>query len=150
MQGSRIIPASRAALYGAFMSPDALAAWMPPSGMRGEITDFEARVGGGYRMTLTYEQPGPDARGKTTADTDTVEVRFVELVPGERIVWTADFVSDDPANAGTMTISWDFADTPGGTEVRVRVENAPPGISDGDHAAGVRSSLENLAAFAAR
>lgn len=150
MQISRIIPASRAALYDAFMSAEALAAWMPPSGMRGKIEAFGARVGGGYRMTLTYERPGPETRGKTTADADTVQVRFLELVPGERIVEAADFVSDDPANAGTMTMTWAFADAPGGTEVSVRVENAPPGISDEDHAAGIRSSLENLAAFAAR
>ena len=149
MQVSRIIAAPRTALYAAFMDPKALVAWMPPSGMRGEIRDFDGRIGGGYRMTLTYEQPGPETRGKTTADADTVDVRFVELVPGERIVGAADFVSDDPAVGGTMTMTWTFTEVPGGTEVGVRVENAPPAISEADHEAGIRSSLENLAAFVA-
>jgi uncharacterized protein YndB with AHSA1/START domain len=150
MQISMIIPAIRATLYDAFMSAEALVAWLPPHGMRGEIDRFDPRPEGGYRMTLTYERPGPGMRGKTTADADTVEVRFLELVPGERIVQAADFVSDDPGNAGTMTMTWSFADAPGGTEVTVSVENAPPGISQADHEAGVRSSLENLAAFVAR
>ena len=30
-------------------------------------------------------------------------------------------------------MSWSFADAPGGTEVTVLVENAPPGIAEQDH-----------------
>jgi uncharacterized protein YndB with AHSA1/START domain len=150
MQVSRTIAAPRTALYDAFMSPQALVTWLPPSGMRGEIERFDPRPGGGYRMTLTYERPGSDTRGKTTADADTVDIRFVELVPNERIVQAADFVSDDPGNAGTMTMTWTFTDVPGGTEVGVLVENAPPGVSEQDHETGIRSSLENLAAFVTR
>jgi hypothetical protein len=58
-------------------------------------------------MVLTY----PDAvasRAKTTPSTDIVEARFVDVVPGVRVVHAIDFVSDDPANAGTTTVT--FAD----------------------------------------
>lgn len=48
-----------------------------------------------------------------------------------------------------MTLTWSFAEARGGTEVEVTVDNAPDGISDEDHAAGIRSSLENLARFVA-
>jgi uncharacterized protein YndB with AHSA1/START domain len=150
MQVSRIIPASRAALYDSFMSAEALVAWLPPRGMRGAVDRFDPREGGGYRMTLTYERPGPETPGKTTADSDTVKVRFVRLVPGERIVQAAEFDSEDPGAAGVMIMTWSFADAPGGTEVTVLVENAPPGISEQDHETGIRSSLDNLAAFVAR
>jgi len=147
MEVSRFIAAPPQALYDAVTDPQALVQWLPPSGMRGVIEGFEGRVGGGYRMTLTYEAPSPQARGKTTAKSDTVAVRFVELVPGQRIVQAADFVSDQAAFGGTMTMTWSFAPVAGGTEVTVSVENAPPGISEADHEMGIRSSLENLAAF---
>jgi uncharacterized protein YndB with AHSA1/START domain len=150
MKVSQTVQAPRSAVYDAFMSADALLAWLPPQGMRGAIQDFDPREGGGYRMTLTYDRPGPETRGKTTADSDTVEVRFLRLVSDELIVQAAEFDSEDPGNAGVMTMTWTFADAPGGTVVTVLVENAPAGVSEEDHAAGIRSSLENLAVFVAR
>ena len=144
---SRIIKASRHVLYAAFMDPDALLAWLPPAGMKGAIRAFDSRQGGGYLMTLTYLDPAAAGRGKTTADTDLVNVRFVELIPDEKIVQRGDFVTDDPAFTGEMTITWTFTDAAGGTEVVVVAENAPVGVSPDDHAAGMRSSLDNLAAF---
>jgi uncharacterized protein YndB with AHSA1/START domain len=146
MQVSRIIAAPRRRIYDACMDPAALVAWLPPRGMHGQVLAFDPRPGGGYRMTLTYDAPS-GGRGKTTADSDAVAVRFVELVPGERIVQAVDFASDDAAYGGTMTMTWRFADAPGGTEVSVSVENAPAGVSEADHQAGIKSSLENLAAF---
>ena len=56
-------------------------------------------------MVLTYSDAS-GAPGKATADSDIVEARFVDIVPGERIVQAVDFVSDDPAYAGTMTMTW--------------------------------------------
>ena len=54
---------------------------------------------------LTYEDASI-ARGKATADSDIVEARFVDIVPGVRVVQAVDFVSDDPAHAGAMTMTW--------------------------------------------
>ncbi len=149
MKISRMIEAPRRAIYAAFMDPKALAAWLPPAGMRGEMRRFEPWEGGGYRMTLVYDRPSPEHRGKTTTDSDTVEVRFVELIADQRIVQAVAFEADDPAYGGVMTITWSFADAASGTEVSVVVENAPPGIAEADHEVGIRSSLENLARFVA-
>jgi hypothetical protein len=33
------------------MDPDVLVAWLPPARMTGRIHAFDARVGGGYRMS---------------------------------------------------------------------------------------------------
>lgn len=145
MKLSRIIHAPRSAVFAAFLEPEALLAWLPPNGMRGELHRFDPRAGGGYEMTLHYERPGPATRGKTTADSDTVAVRFAEITPGSRIVQAIDFASDDPAYGGTMTMTWTFADAPGGTEVAVEVANPPPGVAEADHGVGIRSSLDNLA-----
>ena len=148
MKISCTIEAPRTAVFPAFLDPEALLAWLPPAGMSGEMHRFDARVGGGYAMTLRYERPGPEARGKTTADADTVAVRFVEIVPDARLVQAVDFASDDPAYGGTMTLTWTFAQASGGgTEIAVEVADAPPGISEAEHEAGIRSSLDNLACY---
>jgi uncharacterized protein YndB with AHSA1/START domain len=144
---SRIIAASPAAIYRAHMDPQALISWLPPEGMTGRIDWFEPRVGGRYRMVLTYEQPSQAAQGKTTDDEDAVEGRFVEIVQDQLIAQVVKFESDDPAFAGDMKITWTFAAVPAGTEVTVRCENVPTGIRPEDHAAGLASSLENLAAY---
>jgi hypothetical protein len=62
--------------------------------MSGRFERFDPRPGGSYRMILTYADASI-ASGKTTADVDIVEARFVDLVPGVRIVQAVDFVSDD-------------------------------------------------------
>ena len=98
-------------------------------------------------MVLTYADAS-SAPGKATADSDIVEGRFVELVTGLRIVQAVDFVSDDPAFAGTMTMTWELARVDGGTRVTFRADDVPAGISAEDHAAGLASSLANLAAYA--
>lgn len=98
-------------------------------------------------MVLTYEQPSDTPHGKTTENSDSVEGRFAELIPDRLIAQVVEFESDDPAFAGEMKITWTFTAAPGGTEVAVRCENVPPGISKEDHAAGLASSLDNLAAY---
>lgn len=140
------VPAPASVVYGAFTTGHAMEAWLPPRGMAGRMLAFAFREGGGYRMRLTYEAPGR-AAGKTSADADGVEVRFVRLVPDERIEQAVTFESDDPAFAGEMRIAWTFAPRPDGTLVTVRCEDVPPGIRPEDHAAGLASTLDNLAAF---
>ncbi|ALU38585.1 ATPase [Kocuria flava] len=142
---ARVVPASPERVYAALIDPDALTSWLPPEGMTARFDHFDARPGGSYRMILTYDDAS-GAPGKTTAASDVVEARFVELVPGVRVVQAGDFVSDDPAYAGSMTMTWELTPVEGGTRVEVRAENVPDGISAEDHAAGLASSLANLAA----
>jgi uncharacterized protein YndB with AHSA1/START domain len=114
---SRVIAASPERVYAALVDRDALTAWLPPEGMSGGFERFDPRPGGSYRMILTYAD-APVASGKTTADVDIVEARFVDLVPGVRIVQAVDFVSDDPAYAGTMTMTWELTGVQGGTRIK--------------------------------
>jgi uncharacterized protein YndB with AHSA1/START domain len=145
---SKIIKAPRRTIYQAFLDPEAVVSWLPPDGMKGRVYEFDAREGGAYRMSLTYVESDHSSRGKTSEHTDVVRGRFLELIPDERIVQLVEFESEDPAFAGPMTITWTLADVTGGTEVAIRCENAPEGIRPSDHEAGLRSTLENLAAFA--
>ena len=114
--------------------------------MTGRFERFDARPGGSYRLVLTYADAS-GAPGKASAESDIVEARFVDIVPGQRVVQAVDFVSDDPAYAGTMTMTWEIAAVEAGTRVDIVAEDVPDGISAEDHAAGLSSSLANLAAF---
>jgi uncharacterized protein YndB with AHSA1/START domain len=142
---SRIIKAAPEALYQAFIDRAALVEWLPPAEMTGKIHAFDARVGGGYRMSLFYPPNERSLRGKTTDRKDMVDVRFVELVPPRRIVEAVNFVSADPAFHGEMTIMVTFEQVSGGTEVTFLCKNLPPGLRAEDHEAGSRLSLEQLA-----
>ena len=147
-QASRLIGAAPATIYRAFESAEALESWLPPKGMSGKVLAFDFREGGAYRMRLTYEGTH-EVPGKSAEHADDVEVRIVKLVSNERIEQAVVFDSPDPAFAGTMKMTWLFKAVPQGTEVTVRCENVPQGIRPEDHAKGLHSTLENLAAFTA-
>src|SRR6516225_5547207 len=105
---SRLIAAPPDTVFAALIDPEALATWLPPSGMSGRFEHFDPSPGGSYRLILIYSNI-TEARGKATETTDIVEGRFVKIVPNVRIVQAVNFVSDDPAFSGTMTMTWEIA-----------------------------------------
>jgi uncharacterized protein YndB with AHSA1/START domain len=141
---SRVIAAPPAQAYEALVDQEALAAWLPPDGMTAKFERFDPRPGGSYRLVLSYAEGSPSA-GKATPTSDIVEARYIELVPGVRVVQAVDFVSDDPASAGTMTMTWQVTAVDGGTRVDITADDVPDGISPEDHEQGLASSLANLA-----
>jgi uncharacterized protein YndB with AHSA1/START domain len=143
----RIIPAPPERVFGAFVDPDELLAWLPPTGMSGRFEHADIRPGGSYRLVLTYAAGGG---GKTTEDSDVIDTRIVDVVPGERLVQAVDFESDDPAFAGTMTMTWSVEPHAGGTRVEILAEDVPTGISAEDHEEGISASLDNLERHLAR
>lgn len=146
-RGSRVVLAPPDRVFAALTDPDALAGWLPPAGMSGRFERFDLRPGGGYRLVLTYDDEAAGAASAKALDgTDVVEARFLEVVAGERIVQAVDFESDDPALAGTMTLTWAISPVAGGTRVEIVADDVPAGISAEDHAVGLWSSLVNLAA----
>jgi uncharacterized protein YndB with AHSA1/START domain len=146
-RNSKVIKAPREALYRAFTDPAALAVWLPPGEMTGEIYSFDARVGGGYRMSLFYPSSEKVFRGKTSEREDNFTARFVELVPPARIVQAITFNSADPAFSGEMIMVATFEAAGGGTELTVECKHIPHGIRPEDNEAGCRSSLEKLARY---
>jgi uncharacterized protein YndB with AHSA1/START domain len=142
---SRVIGARPEELYATFLDPVALVDWLPPAEMTGEIHEFDARVGGGYRIPLFYPLDEPAFRGKTSNREDMVNVRFLELAPPRRIVEAVNFVTTDPAFFGEMTLTASFEEVSGGTEVTLVFKNLPPGLRAEDNEAGSRLSPEQLA-----
>jgi uncharacterized protein YndB with AHSA1/START domain len=144
---SLVIRADPHRVFAALVEEGALVQWLPPRGMVGRFERFDARPGGSYRLVLTRTDGGA---GKSAADSDVAEVRFVELVPDELLVQAVDFEADDPAFRGTMTMTWQLSPAPGGTLLEVRADDVPSGIIAEDHVAGMESSLANLAEFLER
>jgi uncharacterized protein YndB with AHSA1/START domain len=141
---SRTIKASREVIYRAFTDRDALLEWLPPKGMTAAFDHFDARVGGGYRMTLTYSN-ADQAGGKSSTTTDVVKALFVALEEDQRVVQDVTFESDKPEFAGTMQMTWAVADGGDATTVTFTAEDVPEGITKEDHLEGLSASLENLA-----
>jgi uncharacterized protein YndB with AHSA1/START domain len=146
---SRVVAAPPARVYAALVDEEALAAWLPPEGMTARFERFDARPGGSYRLVLTYTD-ATTSSGKAKPDSDIVEARYVALVPEVRVVQAVDFDSDDPAFAGTMTMTWEVSAVDGGTRVDITADDVPDGITAEDHATGLASSLANLAAYVER
>jgi uncharacterized protein YndB with AHSA1/START domain len=144
---SRVIKAPRETVYRACLDPDALVAWRAPDNMIGRMFAFDARVGGRYRMSLTYRNADHRLAGKTSEDTDAFECRFLDLVPNEKIAEVVSFESVDPRFAGEMTITTTLADAHGGTRITILFEGIPAGVSPGDNRAGTEQSLRKLAAL---
>ncbi|HEY2736082.1 MAG TPA: SRPBCC domain-containing protein, partial [Polyangiales bacterium] len=78
------VQAPRANVYRALLDASSVQKWMVPTGMTSHVHTFDARVGGVFRISLTYD--APNAAGKTSAHTDTHHGRFIELVPNARVV----------------------------------------------------------------
>jgi len=108
------------------------------------------RLGADGRMTQHSSQ-APDCLYEGSlhdaASGAVIEGSFVELVPGELVVQSGVFDSDDPAFAEPMTTTWRLSAVAGGTHVEIVAENVPDAISAEDHQAGFASSLENLERF---
>ena len=143
---SRLIYASPSDIYQAFAHPGSMEQWLPPEDMIGKMLHFDFRIGGSYRMRLTYKD-AYDGLGKTSDDSDEVQAQVVNLEPGQRVVQEINFESDDPSFAGTMRRTWTFEPSDDSTYVIVRAENVPDGIRPEDHQAGLDSTLANLARF---
>ena len=116
---------------------------MVPDGMASEVHEFEAREGGVFRISLTYDDP--QQAGKTSGSTDTFHGRFAKIIPDSEIVQVVEFQSDDPSMKGEMTITYLLEDRDNGTDVTGIHEDLPPGLSAADNELGWAMSMDKLA-----
>src|SRR4030081_3537191 len=128
---TRRVTAPRASVYRALLDARAIATWRVPTGMSSHVHAFDAREGGSFRISLTYD--APTGTGKTTASTDTYHGRFVKLVTNELVVEAVEFETEDPAMRGEMTITIALSDADGGTEILAVHDGLPPGVPAADN-----------------
>lgn len=139
------VNAPRSAVYQALVDADAIAKWRVPAGMSSHVHEFDAREGGSFRISLTYDEPGPT--GKSASHTDTYHGHFAELVPDERVVEVFEFETTDPALRGTMTMTTTLTDAGGGTDVVIVHDGISDAVPAADNETGTRMALANLAAL---
>lgn len=133
---SRLIKAKPEKIYKAFTDADALAAWLPPHGFVARTHSMDARVGCGYRMSFFTATKSWEQAFHGT---------YLEMVPFSRLVYTAEFESDDPTMQGVMTTTIRLTPVPEGTLVEVEQAGIPPGPSASGAPYGWSQSFEKLA-----
>ena len=145
---SRHNKAPRPPVYRALLDARAVAAWRVPDGMTSRVHEFDAREGGRFRVSLTYD--APTGAGTTSPNTDTYHGYFARLVPDEQVVEAVEFETADPALQGEMRITTTLVDADGGTEIAVAYEGLPPGLPEDANEVGTRMALAKLAALVER
>jgi len=113
----RVLRAAPERVYKAFLDPKAMVKWLPPNGFTGEVHHLEAKAGGTFKMSFTHF-----ASGKSHS----FGGRYLELIPGERIVHTDKF--DDPNLPGEMRVAISLKKIFCGTELSVVQEGIPDAI----------------------
>lgn len=142
---SRQFRTSPERVYRALLDSHLIAQWRVPTGMQCQIHQFDAREGGAFRVSLTYD--APSARGKSSARTDTYHGHFATLVPTERVVEGLEFETTDPSLTGRMRITTTLSRTADGTHLEAVYDGLPSGLSAEANAEGWRQSLAKLAAL---
>ncbi len=130
----RVLTAPPDRVYRAFTEPDARCKWLPPYGFTGTFHQFDPTVGGTYRMSF---------RHFTSGNSHSFGGTHVELVPNERVVYTARF--DDPNLPGEMTTTVMIRAVSVGTEIEIVQEGIPDAIPAELCCLGWQESLSQLA-----
>ena len=113
-----------------------MAKWLPPHGFTCQVLHMDARVGGSYKMAFSnFSGGGGNSFGG----------KYLELVPAEKIVYTAQF--DDPNLPGEMKTTVTFKPVLCGTEIHVMQEGIPAVIPVEMCYLGWQDSLAQLAAL---
>ncbi|GGB77278.1 MULTISPECIES: SRPBCC family protein [Henriciella] len=121
-------------IYRAFTEPGAYTRWLPPNGFYATLHSMDAKVGGGFRMAFA---------NFTTGNSHSFEGTFIELTPGERIIYTTRF--DDPNLTGEMRNMIEIKAVSVGTEVSIVQDGIPDMIPTDGCYLGWQESLLNLA-----
>src|SRR4051794_5936076 len=124
---TRLINAFPDAVYQAFVDPDLLVQWQAPDNMIARLHRFDPRPGGGYEMSLIYNDPS--IAGKSGANEDRYTAAFIEPVHPRHIVEAIDFPTDAPPPAEPMILTVDLESEGTSTRVTMIFENLPPNVS---------------------
>jgi uncharacterized protein YndB with AHSA1/START domain len=130
----RVIATKPEKIYRAFLESDAIASWLPPYGFVCTVHELDGRVGGHHKMSF---------RNFTTGDGHSFGGTYVELVPGERLVYTDRF--DDPDMPGEMRVTVTLRAVSVGTEIHIEQDGVPDMVPPEACYLGWQDSLHKLA-----
>jgi uncharacterized protein YndB with AHSA1/START domain len=130
----RVLATQPEKVYRAFIESDAVASWLPPYGFVCTVHELDARVGGSFKMSF---------RNFTTGNSHSFGGTYIELMPGERLVYTDTF--DDPNLPGEMRTTVTLKAVSVGTEVDIEQDGVPDMIPPEACYLGWQECLQKLA-----
>ena len=130
----RVLATRPEKVYRAFVEPDAIASWLPPFGFLCTVHELNPVVGGKHRMSF---------RNFTTGNSHSFGGTYLELQPGERLVYTDSF--DDPNMPDEMTVTVTLKAVSVGTELNIEQQGIPGIIPLEACYLGWQESLRKLA-----
>ena len=130
----RVFATTPEKVFRAFLDADAMAKWLPPHGFTCKVHQFDAKVGGTFRMSFT---------NFTTGNAHSFGGEYLEIVPNQRIRYTDKF--DDPNLPGVIEVTVMLKQVSVGTEVNIEQANIPAAIPVEACYLGWQQSLMQLA-----
>jgi len=130
----RVLRTAPERVYKAFLTPEAMAKWLPPYGFTCTVHHMDPKVGGTFRMSFT---------NFSTGNGHAFGGEYRELEPGRKIRYTDKF--DDPNLPGEMLTTVTLAPVASGTEIHVVQEGLPDVIPVEMCYLGWQESLAQLA-----
>ncbi len=113
----RVIKASPALVYRAFLDPAALCKWLPPNGYTCSVEHLNAVVGGTFKMSFCNFASG---------ESHSFGGKYLELIPEQFIQYTDVF--DDPNLPGVITATISLKKVACGTELQIEQAGIPEQI----------------------
>jgi uncharacterized protein YndB with AHSA1/START domain len=110
----RVLRAPPERVYRAFITPEAMAKWIPPNGFTATVHHMDVRVGGTFKMSFT---------NFTTQQSHSFGGEYLELVPNALLRYTDKF--DDPNLPGVIQVAVSLKAVSCGTELNILQEGIP-------------------------
>jgi len=133
LEMTRVLPAGRSVVFGAFSDPNELAKWWGPEGFSTPSLELQARVGEDYRIEM---QPPEGDRFYLTGE-------FREVDPPARLAYTFVWEDPDPDDVDTVA-DLSFRDLGESTEVALRQGPFKTEARRGLHRDGWTDSFDKL------
>ena len=130
----RVLRTKPEKLYRAFTDGAAMAKWLPPYGFVCKVHHFEAKVGGGFKMSFV---------NFSTGNAHSFGGEYKKLVPGELVQYTDKF--DDPNLPGEMSVTVKLKAVSCGTDLDIEQSGIPAAIPVEMCYLGWQESLAQLA-----
>ena len=139
LQVKRLIRAPRERVFAAWTEAAQIKNWFGPANCRVANAQIDLRVGGQYRFEVSSEEMGTLA----------VRGEYREVNAPSKLVFTWQWEDDEDWAGVVSTVTVEFAEMTGGTEVVITHTGLPSAESAGRHGHGWDGSLDKLAAGAA-
>ncbi|MDD4972728.1 MAG: SRPBCC domain-containing protein [Bacteriovorax sp.] len=134
LQVTKFIPAEQEKVFAAWTNPKIVEKWFCPEGMKAEVHEWNAVVGGNYSISMIDGE-----------DVYTTNGTFLEIAPFHKLVFSYGWVDGDSAEDNVETlVTVELRNLDDGTDVTLTHEGVDPEEVTG-HEEGWLSALSNLA-----